>query len=87
MEDRITIKKLEVFGNHGVFPEENALVQKFVISADLYTSTWEAGHTDDLTKSVNYGEVAQFIHDFTSGNTFKLIERLAEKLAEEGIEV
>lgn len=82
MEDRITIKKLEVFGNHGVFPEENALVQKFVISADLYTSTWEAGHTDDLTKSVNYGEVAQFIHDFTSGNTFKLIERLAEKLAE-----
>ena len=35
MEDRITIKKLEVFGNHGVFPEENALVQKFVISADL----------------------------------------------------
>ena len=82
MADRITIKKLEVFGNHGVFPEENALVQKFVISATLYTSTWEAGHTDDLTKSVHYGEAAQYIHDFTAGNTFRLIERLAEQLAE-----
>ena len=28
--DRITIRNLEVFANHGVFPEETALGQKFV---------------------------------------------------------
>ena len=31
--DKIEIKELEVFANHGVYPEENVLGQKFVISA------------------------------------------------------
>ncbi len=30
--DRISIEGLEVFANHGVFPEENSLGQKFVVS-------------------------------------------------------
>ena len=29
--DRISIEGLEVFANHGVFPEENSLGQKFVV--------------------------------------------------------
>lgn len=41
--DRIKIQELEVFANHGVYPEENALGQKFVISADLYTDTAPRG--------------------------------------------
>ena len=31
--DEIRIEDLEVFANHGVFPEENTLGQKFVVSA------------------------------------------------------
>ena len=31
--DKIKIQNLEVFANHGVFPEENVLGQKFVVSA------------------------------------------------------
>ena len=34
--DKIEIKELEVFANHGVYPEENVLGQKFVISATLF---------------------------------------------------
>ena len=37
--DKIKIQYLEVFANHGVFPEENVLGQKFVVSAVLYTDT------------------------------------------------
>lgn len=81
--DKIQIKNLEVFAKHGVFPEENVLGQKFVISAVLYTSTREAGKTDDLTKSIHYGEVSQFITEFMEQNTFKLLETVAERLAEE----
>ena len=44
--DKIHIKNLEVFGNHGVFPEENKLGQKFLVNAVLYTSTREAGKTE-----------------------------------------
>ena len=36
--DEIRIEDLEVFANHGVFPEENVLGQKFLVSAVLYTA-------------------------------------------------
>lgn len=81
--DKIHIKNLEVFAKHGVFPEENVLGQKFVVSAVLYTSTREAGKTDDLTKSIHYGDVSHFITEFMEQNTFQLLETAAERLAEE----
>lgn len=81
--DKIRINNLEVFANHGVFPEENSLGQKFIISAVLYVDTHKAGITDDLTKSVHYGEVCSLICKVTRENTFMLIERLAEVIAEQ----
>ena len=59
--DEIRIEDLEVFANHGVFPEENVLGQKFLVSAVLYTDTRRAGLTDDLSASIHYGEVSAFI--------------------------
>ncbi len=50
MLDKIYIRNLEVFGKHGVLPEENRLGQKFQINAVLFTSTRAAGLKDDLTK-------------------------------------
>ena len=79
--DKIKIKDLEIYCHHGVFPEENKLGQKFVVSATLYTDTREAGMNDDLTKSIHYGDVSHFITEFMQNHTFKLIETVAEKLA------
>ena len=79
--DKIEIKELEIFANHGVFPEENVLGQKFVISATLYTSTRTAGLTDDLTASIHYGEVSQMITRFVQEHTYKLLETVVENLA------
>lgn len=81
--DEIRIEDLEVFANHGVFPEENVLGQKFLVSAVLYTDTRRAGKTDDLTASIHYGEVCTFIDRYLREHTFKLLERAAESLAEE----
>lgn len=81
--DKISIKDLEVFCHHGVFPEETILGQKFVISAAFYLDTWEAGKTDDLKKSLHYGEAAQFIKRFMEQNTYQLLEAVVEHLAEE----
>ena len=60
--DKIKIEDLEVFANHGVFPEENVLGQKFVVSAVMYTDTRRAGLTDELTASIHYGEASAFYH-------------------------
>lgn len=79
--DKIKIKNLEVFANHGVFPEETKLGQKFLVNATLYTDTRLAGLSDDLTKSIHYGEVSKYITDFMQKNTYQLIESAAEQLA------
>ena len=79
--DKITIKDLEVFAKHGVFPEENALGQKFIISATLYTDTRKAGRTDELSYSIHYGEVSHLIKKIAEENTWKLLEKVAEELA------
>ncbi|HIZ74041.1 MAG TPA: 2-amino-4-hydroxy-6-hydroxymethyldihydropteridine diphosphokinase [Candidatus Mediterraneibacter stercoravium] len=81
--DKIKITDLEVFANHGVFPEENVLGQKFLVSATLYTDTRKAGLTDDLNASIHYGEISAFIDRYLREHTFKLLERAAESLAEE----
>ncbi|MBM6907243.1 MULTISPECIES: dihydroneopterin aldolase [Collinsella] len=80
--DKILIEGLEVFANHGVYPAENELGQKFVVSATLYTSLAHAGTTDDLDASINYGEVCHTIDAYLRAHTFKLIEAAAEATAE-----
>lgn len=81
--DKIKIEDLEVFANHGVFPEENVLGQKFVVSAVMYTDTRRAGLTDELNASIHYGEASAFITEYLKSHTFKLLEKVAEGLAEE----
>ena len=54
--DEIRIENLEFFANHGVYPEETRLGQKFMISLTMYTDTRRAGRTDELESSTNYGE-------------------------------
>ena len=75
--DEIRIKQLEVFAHHGVFPEENRLGQKFVISAALRTHLRTAGLTDDLTQSMDYGAVCAEIQTFLTQHTFQLLETAA----------
>jgi dihydroneopterin aldolase/2-amino-4-hydroxy-6-hydroxymethyldihydropteridine diphosphokinase len=79
--DKIKINNLEVFCNHGLFKEENVLGQKFLVSAVFYVDTREAGLTDNLVKSIHYGEICQYIERFMKQNTYKLIEAAAENLA------
>lgn len=80
--DEIRIEGLEIYANHGVFPEETKLGQKFFVNAILYTDTHDAGRKDDLSLSTDYGGVCSEIHTFLTGHTYKLLEAAAEHLAE-----
>ena len=77
--DRIKITGLKVFAHHGVFPEETKNGQDFYVNATLFLHCREAGLSDDLTKSVHYGEVSMFITDFLQEHTYQLIETAAEQ--------
>ena len=80
--DKISIKNLEVFANHGVFTEETQLGQKFLVDITLHMDTRRAGLSDELLQSVHYGEVSHFTVRFLKENTYKLIEAAAEHLAQ-----
>ena len=80
--DKIHIRDLELYCKHGVYPEETFLGQKFLFDVTLYTNTRPAGLTDDLEKSINYGEISNQIKDYMSKNTYKLLEALAENLCQ-----
>lgn len=79
--DKVKIEGLTVFANHGVYPEEHKLGQKFRVSAVLYCDTRRAGETDDIDAAIDYGAVCHDIDAFMRAHTFKLIERAAEALA------
>ena len=80
--DQITIKNLEVFAHHGAFPEENVLGQKFIFTLKLSLDTRRAGWSDQLEESIHYGEVCHFVQEYVQKHTWKLIESVAEHLAQ-----
>ena len=59
--DEIRIVDLEVFANHGVFPEENALGQKFIVNLVLSGDFSAACKSDALDDSVDYGAVCHLV--------------------------
>lgn len=80
--DKILIYNLDIYARHGVFPEENKLGQRFFVNAVLHTDMSDAGATDQLDNTTNYGEVCHFITNFLQNNTFKLLEAAAEQTAQ-----
>lgn len=81
--DQIQIHGLDVFAHHGVYPEENEKGQHFIVNAVLYTTLRQAGLTDELEGTTNYGEVCHAITRFMQEHTWKLIETVAEQTARE----
>ena len=77
--DKITITGLKVFAHHGVFPEETKNGQDFYVNVVLYLDCRPAGLSDDLIKSVHYGEVSHFITKFLQEHTYLLIETASEQ--------
>lgn len=81
--DCISIKNLEVFSKQNVFDAGNTLGQKFAIDMSIYFDTRKASLSDDIDKSINYDSVCHFINAFVKGHNFRLIETLAQRLAED----
>ncbi len=80
--DKIVLKGMSFFGRHGVTAAEREVGHQFVIDADIYVDLAEAGRTDEISKTVDYNDVYGQIAAVVTGNSFFLLEKLAEELAE-----
>ncbi|WP_110926105.1 dihydroneopterin aldolase [Bacillus massiliglaciei] len=80
--DKIYVNGMEFYGYHGVFPEETRLGQKFIVDLMAETELREAGTSDNLEKSVHYGELFETVKAVVEGKPYKLVESVAEKISE-----
>lgn len=79
--DKIILEGMEVYGYHGVLPEEQTLGQRFTVDVELYLDLRPAGESDDPDRTVNYARVYELVEAVVGGTPHKLIEALAEALA------
>lgn len=79
--DKIFVNEMEFYGYHGVFPEENKLGQRFKVDLTVELDLKEAGTTDNLNHSVNYGELYNTCKHVVEGKPHQLIEAVAENIA------
>ena len=81
MPDRIRLNDMIFYGYHGALPEERALGQRFHVDVELRTDLRPAGATDDLTLTVDYSQVYDFVRDVVTGPPAVLIEAVSERIA------
>jgi dihydroneopterin aldolase len=80
--DRIELRGLVASGHCGALAEEQQRAQPIEIDLDVLVDLTKAGATDDLDDTVDYGAVCEIVERVVTTERFRLLERLAERLAE-----
>jgi dihydroneopterin aldolase len=76
----VVLSGLEFHGRHGVFEEEERFGARFVVDAHL---EWDFSDlTDHIDRTVNYAAVYDSVKHEVTEKRYKLIEMLAERIAE-----
>ena len=83
MTDRIELRGLRVLAVCGALPEERERPQPFEVDVDIDVDLGPAGGSDALADTVDYGGLARAAARVAAEGRFTLMERLAERIAEE----
>lgn len=81
--DRIFIRDLLVRCILGVEEGERREKQDVVVQVDLWVDLHKAGRSDALADSVDYSVLKRRILQATEGTQYRLIEALAQRIADE----
>jgi len=77
----IELAGLELYGYHGVYPEERRDGQPFVFDVWLEVPDG-TGASDRIEDTIDYRAVAVLVREVSDGRKFQLLEALAATLAE-----
>jgi 7,8-dihydroneopterin aldolase/epimerase/oxygenase len=80
--DRIVIKDLDVDAHVGATKAERARAQRLLITVELECDLAAAGRTDRVASTTRYDVVADMIRTVATGCPHKLVEAVAEEIAE-----
>lgn len=79
--DRMQLHRIELFGRHGVFEEEQRLGQRWIVDLDLQIDLRTAGESDQLEHSINYAEIYNTVKQIVEEESYQLVEALTERIA------
>jgi dihydroneopterin aldolase len=82
LTDRITLTGLRVQGFHGVFDDEKRDGQPFIADIVVWLDLTQAARSDDVTRTLHYGELAGFAAAVIAGPPRDLIETVAAEIAD-----
>ena len=80
----VELAGLELYGYHGVNPEERHGGQRFLF--DVRLEVGDAGLSDRIEDAVDYRDVAATVREVSSGTQFHLLEALAAAVADRLLE-
>jgi dihydroneopterin aldolase len=78
---RVRLVNAVFYGHHGVMQEEHQIGGRFEVDVGVDLDFEEAARHDDLTCTVNYEKVYDFVRTLVTENNFYLIEKLAYRIA------
>ena len=79
--DRIRLTGLRIFAHHGVLDFEREYGQEFIIDLEIAVDLAPAAASDDVTKTIHYGELATAVYAAVQADAVDLIETVAERVA------
>ncbi len=80
--DEIFIDRLKLKGKHGCFAEERNEYRGFEVSIRLFGDFSRAAKTDELSDTIDYPQAMAIAEGVLAGESVRLIEKLADKIAE-----
>ena len=83
MTDRITLRRMVFVGHHGLTEQERSRPQPLEVDVELYLNLQPAGVDDDITHTVDYGHAFEICREIVEATNFKLLEAIAEGMAQE----
>jgi dihydroneopterin aldolase len=87
MSDKIYLKGVSGIGYHGVFEQEKREGQNFIVDVEVTSDFSAAIKSDDVRDAVNYAELAEIAHSAITGEPFDLIEKLADVIARDCLDI
>ncbi len=80
--DRIILEDLSFFAYHGLHEEEARLGQRFHVDLTVWADLSKAGASDNYEDAICYAGLTRTVEEVVMGRRFKLIERLAQAIAD-----
>ncbi len=80
--DIVYIRDLRINAVIGIYEWEQRIHQQISVNLEMGWDNRPAAHSDDIKDTLNYKEAANLVKSMVAKSKFKLVEALAEHIAE-----